>query len=151
MTSRLALNFCRCNFDAKLKLSYDLCLFFLDLLKKSAPSRIIFTSSFMSFFNNLSLENLNYDSKSEIFSAARIYCNSKLTQMIASDIFASKLKGTGVTSNSVNPGIVHTTLLSQFYSIQTKLKPLKLVTDLYQLTMAKVSRKKYYCTIEIGF
>ncbi|XP_044261053.1 retinol dehydrogenase 13-like [Tribolium madens] len=109
----------------------------IDLLKKSS-SRIVFTSSFMSFFHNLTLKNLNYDATpDDSITALRIYCNSKLAQMIASDIFASKLRGTGVTSNSVNPGIVRTTLLGQFFSVQTKLKPLRLFTDLYLRFMAK--------------
>ncbi|EFA09614.2 retinol dehydrogenase 12 isoform X1 [Tribolium castaneum] len=109
----------------------------IDLLKKSAPSRIVFTSSFMSFFHNLTLTNLNYDADNGFASAAKIYCNSKLAQMIASDIFAAKLKGTGVTSNSINPGIVNTTLLAQFFTVQTQLKPLQLITDLYLRFVAK--------------
>lgn len=76
-------------------------------MKKSAPSRIVFTSSWFSFFNNLTEENLN---KPKI---NYIYHNSKVCNIISSDGFAKKLKGTGVTSYSVHPGAVNTNIFAK--------------------------------------
>lgn len=77
---------------------------FLDLLKKSTPSRITFTSSHLAFVNNLSVENLINPSR------YFIYQNSKVCNIISADGFARLLKGTGVTSNSVHPGLVNTNI-----------------------------------------
>nr|XP_022918241.1 retinol dehydrogenase 12-like isoform X2 [Onthophagus taurus] len=76
----------------------------LDLLKKSAPSRIIFVSSLMAFINNLTIKNID-----KVLSPLSLsYGNSKLCNIITANVFAEKLKGTGVTSNSVHPGLVNT-------------------------------------------
>nr|XP_022912814.1 retinol dehydrogenase 12-like [Onthophagus taurus] len=77
------------------------------LLKKSAPSRIIFLSSVTAFFEDLTLESLNKSSKTNgIFNRFYTYGNTKLLSLIASNCFAERLKGTGVTCNAVHPGLV---------------------------------------------
>jgi NAD(P)-dependent dehydrogenase (short-subunit alcohol dehydrogenase family) len=68
-----------------------------DLLKKSAPSRIVFANSFLALFSNLSTENLNCIDLSK----ALTYSNAKCALSIASGLFSEKLKGSGVTSNCV--------------------------------------------------
>uniref|UniRef100_A0A6P7GDE4 Retinol dehydrogenase 11-like isoform X1 n=1 Tax=Diabrotica virgifera virgifera TaxID=50390 RepID=A0A6P7GDE4_DIAVI len=80
-----------------------------DLLKKSAPSRIVFVSSALAFCSNLNLETLNYpaDHPLSIFRQGIIYANSKLANVITANIFAEKLKESGVTSNSLHPGLVN--------------------------------------------
>ncbi|KAJ3643138.1 hypothetical protein Zmor_025866 [Zophobas morio] len=90
----------------------------LDLLKKSAPSRIVSTSSCMAFVNNLTVDNLNFNDKNNTFlEKITSYNNSKLALLIASDIFAEKLEGTGVTSNSIHPGFVSTPIFTKGYSV----------------------------------
>ncbi|XP_063919885.1 retinol dehydrogenase 12-like [Zophobas morio] len=93
----------------------------IDLLKKSAPSRIIFTSSLLAFVNNLSLDNFNFDcSTSQMNKISRewlIYGNNKLAVIIASDIFAQKLKGTEVTSNCIHPGLVKTPIFTRTHTV----------------------------------
>ncbi|EFA12116.1 retinol dehydrogenase 13 [Tribolium castaneum] len=82
-----------------------------DLLKKSAPSRIIFVSSATAFFwNNLTVKNLNYpsDHPMTFFRSSFIYGNSKLCNIIAANGFAERLSQFGVTSNSLHPGLVNT-------------------------------------------
>ncbi|XP_018571104.1 retinol dehydrogenase 13-like [Anoplophora glabripennis] len=74
----------------------------LDLLKKSAPSRIIFTSSLAAFLTKLKLEDLNPSEEGSFL--ANFYANSKLCAIIAANEFAAKLRGTGVTANSLHPG-----------------------------------------------
>ncbi|KAJ8965438.1 hypothetical protein NQ314_004126, partial [Rhamnusium bicolor] len=78
--------------------------YFLDLLKKSAPSRIIFTSSIAAFITKLKLEDLNPSRTCS--NLPRIYANSKLCEVIAANGFTEKLRGYGVTSNSLHPGAV---------------------------------------------
>nr|XP_022915828.1 retinol dehydrogenase 12-like [Onthophagus taurus] len=85
----------------------------INLLKKN-KSRIIFVSSIGAFLNNLTLENLNNPPiyNNEFKTINKIYSNSKLCQIIASNIFAEKLKNTSITSNAVHPGIVCTPIFS---------------------------------------
>ena len=96
-----------------------------DLLKKSAPSRIIFVSSATAFFwNNLSLKNLNYPKNHPMnfLRTSFIYGNSKLCNVIAANGFAERLKKFGVTSNSLHPGLVNTDIharTARFLGIKT--------------------------------
>lgn len=80
-----------------------------DLLKKSAPSRIIFVSSASAFFSNLSIENLNYpkDHPLSLFRTGLIYGNSKLCNVIAANGFAKRLEDYGIICNSLHPGWVN--------------------------------------------
>ncbi|XP_064210886.1 retinol dehydrogenase 12 isoform X2 [Tribolium castaneum] len=82
----------------------------IDLLKKSSPARIIFTSSILSFFNNLTVGNLNpgLDTPQSFRNQLQIYNNSKFALTVASGIFAKKLQTAAVTSNCVHPGLVST-------------------------------------------
>ncbi|KAF2896532.1 hypothetical protein ILUMI_09643 [Ignelater luminosus] len=90
----------------------------VDLLKKSAPSRIIFVSSIGAFIHKLTLKNLNLseEQSKESMSQLSIYANSKLCNILTSDGFAEKLKGTGVTSNSLHPGVVYTPIYRKHFS-----------------------------------
>jgi NAD(P)-dependent dehydrogenase (short-subunit alcohol dehydrogenase family) len=82
------------------------------LLKKSASGRIVFTGSIFAFINTLSLKNLNVDCPNpNLFDIYFTYSNSKLSMIMAADTFAEKLKGTGVTVNSVHPWFVKTPLI----------------------------------------
>ncbi|KAG5898752.1 hypothetical protein JTB14_010962 [Gonioctena quinquepunctata] len=83
-----------------------------DLLKKSAPSRIIFVSSALAFCSNLTSENLNQRKGHPLtlLRTSLIYANSKLANVIAANGFAERLKEYGVTSNSLHPGLINTNL-----------------------------------------
>nr|XP_022902914.1 retinol dehydrogenase 13-like [Onthophagus taurus] len=81
------------------------------LLKKSTPSRIIFVSSIVAFTPLIFNLDLNEDPQSVIGKNIH-YSRSKLYNDIISIGFAEKLKGTGVTCNSLNPGLVKTPLLT---------------------------------------
>ncbi|XP_050304716.1 retinol dehydrogenase 13-like [Anthonomus grandis grandis] len=78
----------------------------LDLLKKSSPSRIVFTSSIIAYFSTLNLEQLNPKPEyfSSIYGIFGTYSASKLMMAFAAKMFGKKLIGTGVTANSFNPG-----------------------------------------------
>uniref|UniRef100_A0A1B6KPW8 Uncharacterized protein n=1 Tax=Graphocephala atropunctata TaxID=36148 RepID=A0A1B6KPW8_9HEMI len=80
----------------------------LDLLKKSSPSRIVFLTSVSHHFHKFSVDNLNCDKQP--LPGCRIYFNSKLANILTTKYFGRILQGTGVTVNSVHPGMAVTDL-----------------------------------------
>lgn len=81
----------------------------LDLLKASAPSRIVNVSSFAhKMSQGIDFDDL--DRKKDRFSAVKTYCESKLAVLMFSYELAKKLEGTGVTVNALNPGLVKSNL-----------------------------------------
>jgi NAD(P)-dependent dehydrogenase (short-subunit alcohol dehydrogenase family) len=80
----------------------------LDILKKSAPSRIINVASAAHKYGTVDFEDLQGEHKKHRFMG--LYGDSKLTLMLTSYEFSRKLEGTGVTLNTVHPGVVNTNL-----------------------------------------
>lgn len=80
----------------------------LDLLKKSAPSRIINISSNIHKWAKVDLTDLQYGRRPYKFMQA--YAQSKLLVNIATFALSKKLIGTGVTANCAHPGAVKTNL-----------------------------------------
>ena len=80
-----------------------LTLLLLDVLIRSAPSRIINVSSEAHRFASLDFDNINLIDK---FSPFRAYSNSKLANMLFSYEIARRLESTGVTVNALHPGVV---------------------------------------------
>lgn len=78
----------------------------LDLLQKSAPSRVITLSSVAHRVGKLN--KLDFNSKKS-YKPFFVYAQSKLANILFSRELARRMSGTGVTSNAVNPGPVHTT------------------------------------------
>lgn len=80
----------------------------LDLLKKSAPSRIITISSEAHYWiNNINLSTLQEEKR---FKSDEAYAISKLGNIFFSNELAEKLESTGVTSNCLHPGKIVTNL-----------------------------------------
>ena len=82
----------------------------LDLLKKSAPSRIVVVSSIA--HNNpwftttgFNFENINGEID---YSPLAAYGQSKLANILFTRELARRLNGIGVTANSLHPGVVYT-------------------------------------------
>ncbi|KKK89300.1 hypothetical protein LCGC14_2734500, partial [marine sediment metagenome] len=80
----------------------------LDMLKKSAPSRIINVSSGAHKMAKLDINDLQSENKK--LRLMRIYGNSKLALMLFSYELSRKLEGTNVSVNTVHPGVVSTNL-----------------------------------------
>ncbi|KKN15842.1 hypothetical protein LCGC14_0981970 [marine sediment metagenome] len=80
----------------------------LDILKKSAPSRIINVSSGAHKMAKLDFDDLQSENTKPRF--MRIYGNSKLALMLFSYELSRRLEGTNVTVNTVHPGVVATNL-----------------------------------------
>ncbi|XP_069833186.1 retinol dehydrogenase 12-like isoform X1 [Dendropsophus ebraccatus] len=85
----------------------------LDLLKRTAPSRIIFLSSFMHGKGVIDTSNL-WGKNLEKNSYNDSYNCTKLMNTICAKELATRLQGTGVTVNSVNPGIVMTEAMRNY-------------------------------------
>jgi NAD(P)-dependent dehydrogenase (short-subunit alcohol dehydrogenase family) len=79
----------------------------LDLLKKSAPSRVVNVSSAAHAYGHLHLSDLQHEQK---YGAFRAYASSKLANALFTRELARRLEGTGVTVNCLHPGGVATSL-----------------------------------------
>lgn len=77
----------------------------LDMLKKSAPSRIVIVSSMGHAWAKLDRNDLMSEKS---YNEHTVYCNTKLANNLHTRELAKKLKGTGVTVNSLHPGAVTT-------------------------------------------
>ncbi|XP_015186281.1 PREDICTED: retinol dehydrogenase 13-like [Polistes dominula] len=77
----------------------------LDVLKESAPSRIINVSSNAHLKAKLKVKDLN---SMEKYDPSEAYGQSKLANVLFTKELANKLKGTQVTVNAVHPGTVDT-------------------------------------------
>lgn len=77
----------------------------MDLLKRSAPARVVSVSSGAQNMGRLNFDDLMEENK---FSGQRAYNNSKLANVLFTFELSRKLQGTGVTANCVHPGIVDT-------------------------------------------
>jgi NAD(P)-dependent dehydrogenase (short-subunit alcohol dehydrogenase family) len=87
-----------------------------DLLKESAPARVITVeSSAHKSIKQIDWENLQGEKSYDPFDA---YSLSKLASVCTMNELAGRLKGSGVTVNTVHPGVVDTKLLRMSYKLQ---------------------------------
>jgi retinol dehydrogenase 14 len=77
----------------------------LDLLKASAPSRIVNVTSDAHKGAKVHFEDLQGEKR---FSGWQAYSQSKLAMILFTHELAKRLDGTGVTVNSAHPGVVRT-------------------------------------------
>ena len=84
---------------------FVLTLELLDLLKASAPARIVNVSSSAHKGGKIDFDNLQHEKK---YARMRAYSNTKLALNLFTFELAKRLNGTGVTCNAVNPGFVTT-------------------------------------------
>lgn len=79
----------------------------LDLLKASAPSRIVVVSSKLYKYGHINFDGLNSEGN---YNKAFCYSQSKLANLLFTLELAQQLEGTGVTVNALTPGMVRTRL-----------------------------------------
>lgn len=77
----------------------------LDRLKASAPARIINVSSGAQSMGRIEFDDLQ---GAHHYSGQRAYNQSKLATIMFTNELARRLEGTGVTTNALHPGVVHT-------------------------------------------
>lgn len=86
----------------------------LPLLKKSGTARIINVSSVAHKRGVIDFNNLKGEKG---FNAYATYAQSKLANVLFSNLLADKLNGTNVTSNSLHPGVITTKLLKSGFGM----------------------------------
>ena len=79
----------------------------LDVLKASAPARIVTVASDAQNLGLLNLDDLQMKKRYRIFGA---YAQSKLAEILFTYELARRLEGTGVTVNCLHPGFVRTNI-----------------------------------------
>lgn len=85
----------------------------LDVLKAASPSRIVVVSGMFHKCGAFNPEDLNGDTS---YSRFKAFFTSKLANILFSHELSKKLQGTGVTVNSLHPGVVLATILKSFIS-----------------------------------
>ncbi|XP_060778124.1 retinol dehydrogenase 12, like [Neoarius graeffei] len=79
----------------------------IDLLKRSAPARIVTVSSMAHKWGTINLDDINSEKS---YDKSKAYSQSKLANVLFTRCLAKKLQGTGVTTYALHPGVVQTEL-----------------------------------------
>jgi len=82
----------------------------LDLLKASAPSRVVVVASVGHRRGSIDFEDLHFEKGYQIM---RAYARSKLANVLFANELSRRLAGTGVVANSLHPGVVATNIWSK--------------------------------------
>jgi NAD(P)-dependent dehydrogenase (short-subunit alcohol dehydrogenase family) len=81
----------------------------LDILKSSAPARIVTVSSDMHRGATINFDDLQSERS---YRPVRVYSRTKLANVLFTYELARRLQGTAVTANCLHPGVVATKLLA---------------------------------------
>jgi NAD(P)-dependent dehydrogenase (short-subunit alcohol dehydrogenase family) len=87
---------------------FQLTSLLLDRLRASAPARIVNVASHGHKFGSIDLDDLQTERKK--YGWFRVYCVSKLANVLFTYELARRLEGSGVTANCLHPGAVATSL-----------------------------------------
>ncbi|XP_030051763.1 retinol dehydrogenase 13 isoform X2 [Microcaecilia unicolor] len=80
----------------------------LDKMKTTGRARIINVSSLAHVAGEIDFDDLNWEKKK--YNTKKAYCQSKLANVLFTQELARQLQGTGVTANSLHPGVAATEL-----------------------------------------
>lgn len=134
------------NFVSNYLAHYLLTRELLDILKKSAPSRIINVSSAFHKFGPIRWDDLNFKND---YNSYNCYGHSKLAQVLFTVELAKRLKDTGVTAVALHPGVVNTEILRfrDNQSIFTKmlLLLLKPLVGLFGISSSEGAKNTIHC------
>ncbi|XP_030419836.1 retinol dehydrogenase 11-like isoform X2 [Gopherus evgoodei] len=83
-----------------------------ETMKGSAPARIVNISSFRHVQGMANMKHLTGEERPKNFDQS--YTSTKLMNVLFTNELARRLQGTGVTANSLNPGIVKTEIMRHF-------------------------------------
>ena len=92
----------------------------LDKIKKSTPARIVTVSSIAHNEGHIDLDDIHFERRP--YGILVAYQQSKLANILFSRELAKRLKGSGVTTYTLHPGVIDTDL---FQHVEDKFGPLK--------------------------
>jgi NAD(P)-dependent dehydrogenase (short-subunit alcohol dehydrogenase family) len=115
----------------------------LDLLKRSAPARVVNVSSDAHAHGHINFDDLQGE---QGYSGVKAYCHSKLANILFTRELARRLAGTGVTANCLHPGAVATGI---FRALP---KPIEAIIKLVTLSPEKGAQTSIYlaCSPAVG-
>ncbi|KAF7664652.1 hypothetical protein LDENG_00170550, partial [Lucifuga dentata] len=114
----------------------------IDLIKRSAPARIVTVSSSAHTWGSINLEDINSEKG---YNKRRAYCQSKLANILFTCSLAKRLQGTGVTAYCLHPGVVQTDLWRHLNGPQQLV--MKLVSP-FTKNSANGAQTTIYCAVE---
>ncbi|XP_067298271.1 retinol dehydrogenase 11 [Pseudorasbora parva] len=118
----------------------------LDLLKKSTPSRVVNVSSLAHEKGEIYFDDINLEKDYE---PQKSYRQSKLANVLFTRELAARLKGTGVTTYSLHPGVIRTELGRHFLAVLPLWKKLLLLPIIFFVkTPWQGSQTTIYCAVD---
>ncbi|KAM4533907.1 retinol dehydrogenase 12-like [Odontesthes bonariensis] len=116
----------------------------LDLIKRSAPARIVAVASVAHTWTGLRLDDINSEMS---YDTMKAYGQSKLANVLFARSLAKRLQGTGVSVFSLHPGVVQSDLWRhQHQCIQVAVKVFRIFTK----TTVEGAQTTIYCAVEPG-
>lgn len=116
----------------------------LDLLKKSAPSRIVTVSSMAHERGTINFDDINSEKE---YNEGRSYSQSKIANVLFSRELSKKLEGTGVTTYSLHPGVIRTELTRHWEKNQLW-KMVFSILKYFIKTPVEGAQTTIYCAVE---
>lgn len=114
----------------------------LDLIKRSAPARIITVSSMAHSWGSINLDDINSEKS---YDKQKAYSQSKLANVLFSRSLAKRLEGTGVTTYSLHPGVVQTDLWRHLSASQQVLMK---IAKPFTKNSVQGAQTTIYCAVE---
>ncbi|KAJ0022786.1 hypothetical protein NQD34_014920 [Periophthalmus magnuspinnatus] len=114
----------------------------LDLIKKSAPARIINVSSMAHQYGSINLEDINSEKS---YDKQKAYSQSKLANVLFTRSLDKRLQGTGVSVYSLHPGVVQTDLWRHLNGPQQCV--MKVVSP-FTKSSTEGAQTSIYCAVE---
>lgn len=107
----------------------------LDLLRQSAPARVVNVSSDAHVHGHINFDDLQGEQR---YSGVKAYCHAKLANILFTRELARRLAGTGVTANCLHPGAVATGI---FRALP---KPIEAIIKLLTMSPEKGAQTSIY-------
>ncbi|XP_026139526.1 retinol dehydrogenase 13 isoform X2 [Carassius auratus] len=121
----------------------------LGMLKRSSPSRVVNLSSIAHVGGNIEFDDLFFDKRP--YSPLLSYKQSKLANVLFSRELARRIKGTGVSSYCLHPGVIRTELIRH---ILVQYPVLKIVLSVPCILLMKTpwqgAQTSIYCAVTEG-